>query len=273
MASRDHESDTLQILFLCLVDYNLHGLSTVIIVIIIIIWFAKYWTTYNLLRTWFNWQVIKRRKNSRVVIKKKIIMIIMIVHLWCCTLQVEMLQMKAENERMQRTITHNGLKEVHSSPTEDDIDAFKKKLSIGDPTTFGELRNISLCRLLDLFESFTFGISIRVACHTITVVRVLFFVTSPRCSTSHVISFRFAMIIACVCVCVFWARANRDGNNGTNSDKFITDWYSFDSDAIALESGNKDGQVFNVCVKLRPGTDTLKQEQVSRLVVNVLRYT
>lgn len=51
--------------------------------------------------------------------------------------QVEMLQLRAENERMQRTISQNGLRELQDPPLEDDADSFKKKLSIGDPTTFG----------------------------------------------------------------------------------------------------------------------------------------
>jgi len=59
--------------------------------------------------------------------------------------QVEVLQLRSDNERMQRTIVRNGLKdddvELYSHSPGGDTGAGatlqQKKLSIGDPTTFG----------------------------------------------------------------------------------------------------------------------------------------
>jgi len=57
-----------------------------------------------------------------------------------------MLQLRADNERMQRTIARNGLQdddvEIQSrSPegTTNPTASLQKKLSLGDPTTFGLL--------------------------------------------------------------------------------------------------------------------------------------
>lgn len=49
-----------------------------------------------------------------------------------------MLQLRSENQRMQQTMSQNGLEEVQASPPDDDTEFYKKKLSIGNPTTFGE---------------------------------------------------------------------------------------------------------------------------------------
>ena len=65
--------------------------------------------------------------------------------------QVEMLQLKADNERMQRTIVRNGLQDDGGAFTEHSQDGstsdlpLQKKLSLEDPTTFG----LSLANLLD----------------------------------------------------------------------------------------------------------------------------
>ena len=55
-----------------------------------------------------------------------------------------MLQLRADNQRMQRTIARNGLQdddaETSDHSPEGDTNAtlsLQKKLSIGDPTTFG----------------------------------------------------------------------------------------------------------------------------------------
>ena len=52
--------------------------------------------------------------------------------------------MKADNERMQRTIARNGLQDESTELTEHSPDggtsatsSLQKKLSLGDPTTFG----------------------------------------------------------------------------------------------------------------------------------------
>jgi hypothetical protein len=50
-----------------------------------------------------------------------------------------MLQLKADNDRMQRTISQNGLKELQANSPDSETDSMKKKLSIGDPTTFGKI--------------------------------------------------------------------------------------------------------------------------------------
>jgi len=53
-----------------------------------------------------------------------------------------MLQLKADNERMQRTIARNGLQDdttdefTQQSP-DGDTSSLQKKLSLDDPTTFG----------------------------------------------------------------------------------------------------------------------------------------
>lgn len=54
-------------------------------------------------------------------------------------MQIEMLQLRSDNERMQKLISQNGLKELQPAVAETDVDSLRKKLSIGDPTTFGEL--------------------------------------------------------------------------------------------------------------------------------------
>ena len=58
--------------------------------------------------------------------------------------QVEVLQLRADNDRMQRTITRNGLLDDDNEFTEHSPDvtssatsSLQKKLSLGDPTTFG----------------------------------------------------------------------------------------------------------------------------------------
>jgi len=64
--------------------------------------------------------------------------------------QVEMLQLKADNERMQRTIARNGLQDDSVEFTGHSLEgstsatsSLQKKLSIGDPTTFGQSLRIS----------------------------------------------------------------------------------------------------------------------------------
>jgi len=62
----------------------------------------------------------------------------------CSVKQVEMLQLKADNERMQRTIVRNGLQDDAGELTQHSQDGstsanspLQKKLSLEDPTTFG----------------------------------------------------------------------------------------------------------------------------------------
>jgi len=70
-----------------------------------------------------------------------------------------MLQLRADNERMQRTIARNGLQdddaETSDHSPEGDSNAtlsLQKKLSIGDPTTFG-LSQLGVLRISTDYEA------------------------------------------------------------------------------------------------------------------------